>query len=79
MSGLVWVQTVLHRFSADDTRFKKIKVSAGYFFMLLSADFLSKSTFTKSYFRNTIRVLNSLDPNCLHRYSANNTCRQRVI
>ena len=30
--------------------------------VLSSADFFSKSTFTKNYFRNMIRVSNSLDP-----------------
>ena len=50
---------------------------------LSSADFLSKSTFSKTSFRNTIRVSNSLDPdqarqnvgpdlvpNCLKRLTA---------
>ena len=50
--------------------------------LLLSADFFSKSTFSKNYFRNTIRVSNSLDPdqgsNCLQRLSADETSRQRV-
>ena len=53
---------------------------------LLSADFFSKSSFSKNSFRNTIRVLNSIDPdqvrhfvrpdlglNCLHRFSADDT------
>ena len=30
--------------------------------LLSSADFFSKSTFSKNSFRNTIRVSNSLDP-----------------
>ena len=30
--------------------------------LLSSADFFSKSTFSKTSFRNTIRVSNSLDP-----------------
>ena len=36
----------------------------GYFFMLLwsSAEFFSKLFFQKHSFRNTIRVLNGLDP-----------------
>ena len=51
----------------------------------------SKSIFLKNYFRNTIRVSNSLDsdqdrhsvgpdldPNCLQSLSANDTRRQRV-
>ena len=51
----------------------------------------SKSTFSKIYFRNTIRVPNSLDPdqarrfvgpdlgpNCLQRQSTVGTSRQRV-
>ena len=55
---------------------------------MFSADFFSKSTFSKNYFRNTIRVSNNLDPdqvqhfvwpdlgpNCLQRLSAG---RQRV-
>ena len=49
-------------------------------FHLSSADSFSKSTFSKNYFRNTIRVSSSLDldqaqqfwpdlgPNCLQRY-----------
>ena len=55
---------------------------------LLSADFFLKSTFLKNYFRSTIRVSNSLDPdqagqnvgpdlgpNCLQRLSADDTRR----
>ena len=51
--------------------------------MLLSFDFFSKFTFSKEFFRNTIRVSNSLDlnqdsfsvdsdvgPDCLQRFSA---------
>ena len=58
---------------------------------LSSADFFSRSTFLECYFGNTIRVSNSLDPvqvrhfvwpglgpNCLQRFSADDTCRQRV-
>ena len=33
------------------------------FMLLSSADFFSKSTFSKNSFRITIRVLNCLDPN----------------
>ena len=53
--------------------------------------YFSKLTFSKSCFRNTIRVSNSLDPdqawhyvrpdmgpNCLQKLSADNTSRQRV-
>ena len=53
--------------------------------------FFSKSTFSKNYFRNTIRVSNSLDtdqirrfvgpnlgPNCLQRLTADDISRQRV-
>ena len=56
---------------------------------LSSVDFFSKSTFSKNYFRNTIRVSNSaaqgqarrsvepdLGPNCLQRLSADGTKRQ---
>ena len=56
-----------------------------------SADFFTKSTFLKNYFRNTIRVANSLDPdqaqhfvepdlgpNCLQKLSADDTRRYRV-
>ena len=59
---------------------------------LSSADSFSKSTFSKNYFRNTIRVSNSLDPdqarhfvgsdlspNCLQKVSADDTSRQRVF
>ena len=55
---------------------------------LSSADFFSKSTFSKNSFRNTIRVSNSLDqdqvrhfvgpdlgPNCLQKVSAEGTSR----
>ena len=58
---------------------------------LSSADFFSKSTFTKNSFRNTIRLSNRLDqdqarhlvgpdlgPNCLQRISADDTSRQTV-
>ena len=57
---------------------------------LPSADFFSKSTFSKNSFRNTIRVSNSLDPdqaqhfvgpdlgpNCLQRLSADDTSRHK--
>ena len=53
---------------------------------LSSTDFFLKSMFSKNYFRNTIRVSNSLDPdqvrhfvgpdlgpNCLQRLSADDT------
>ena len=53
---------------------------------LMSADFFSKSSFSKNSFRNTIRVSNSLDadqarlfvgpdlgPNCLQRLSPDET------
>ena len=53
--------------------------------------FFSKSSFSKNYFRNTIRVSNSLDPdqarhfvgpdlgpNCLQRLSADNTSKRRA-
>ena len=56
---------------------------------LSSADFFSKSTFSKNAFKNIIRVSNSLDsdqarhfvgpdlgPNCLQRFSADDTDRQ---
>ena len=55
---------------------------------LLSADFFSKSTFSKNYFKNNIRVSNSLDPdqaqhfvrpnlgpNCLQKLSSEDTSR----
>ena len=55
---------------------------------LLSADFVSKSTFSKNSFRYTIRVSNSLDPDqakhfvgpdlgpkCLQKLSADDTRR----
>ena len=58
---------------------------------LSSADFFSKSTFSKIFFRITIRVSNSLDPdqarhivgpdlgpNCLQRLSVDDTSRQRI-
>ena len=54
--------------------------------ILSSADFFSKSTFSKNYFKNTIRVSDSLDPgqarhfvgpdldrNCLLKLSADDT------
>ena len=48
---------------------------------LSSADF-SKATFSKNYFRNTIRASNSLNPDqctkCLQRLSADHTSRQIV-
>ena len=57
---------------------------------LLSADFFSKSTFSKNSFRNTIRVSNTLDleqarhfvgpdldPNSLERLSADETSSQK--
>ena len=56
------------------------------FLFLSSADFFSKSTFSKNSFRNSIRVLNHLDldqarhvvgpdlgSNCLQRLSADDT------
>ena len=56
--------------------------------LLLSADFFSKLTFSKNYFKNTIRVTKSLysdqdrdyvgpdlGPNCLHGLSADDKCR----
>ena len=59
---------------------------------LSSADFFSKSTFSRNSFRNTIRLSNSLDPdlagrligpdlglNCLQRLSADGTRRQRML
>ena len=54
---------------------------------LLFADIFFKINFLKNYFRNTIRVSNSLDlifigpdlgPNCLQKLSADDTSRQRV-
>ena len=58
---------------------------------LSSADFFSKSTFSKNYFRNIIRVSNSMDPEqarlfvgpdlgpyWLQRLSADDTSGQRV-
>ena len=58
------------------------------FFFLLSADYFSKSTFSKNSFRNTIGVSNSLDPdqvrrfvgpdlgpNCLQKLAADDTWR----
>ena len=36
--------------------------------VLSSADFFQKSTFSKIYFRNTIRVSNSLDPDQTRRF-----------
>ena len=60
-------------------------------YFLSSADFISKSSFSKNYFGITIGVSNSLDPdkarrfvgpgldpNCLQRLSADATRRQRV-
>ena len=58
-------------------------------YFLLSADFVSNSTFSKNSFRNTIRVPNSLDPdqhfvwpglgqNCLQISSSDCTSRQKV-
>ena len=59
--------------------------------MQLSSDFFSKSFFSKTSFRNTIRMSNSLDPdqaphfvgpdlgpNCLEKLSADDTSKQRV-
>ena len=52
--------------------------------VLSSADFLSKSSFSKNSFRNTARVvfehLVEPDPvlNCLQRLSADDTSKQRV-
>ena len=56
-----------------------------------SADFFSKSTFSKNSFRNTIRVSNGMDPdqdrlsvgpdlgpNCLQRLTSDDISRQRV-
>ena len=61
------------------------------FLLLSSADFLN-STYSTNYFMNTIRVSNSLDPdqtrhfvgsdlvlNCLQRFTADDTSRQRVL
>ena len=60
-------------------------------FLLWSANIFKSKTFLKKYFRNTITVSNSLDPdqdrrsvgpdlgpNCLQKLSADNTSRQRV-
>ena len=62
-----------------------------FVYFLLSADFFSKLTLSKTLFRNTIRVSSSLDPdqaqhyvgpdqgpNCLQRLLADDTGRQRV-
>ena len=59
--------------------------------LLSSADSFSKPTVLKNSFRNTVRVLNSLDPgqarqnvgpglgpNCLQKFSADKTSRQIV-
>ena len=59
--------------------------------ILSSADFFSKLTFSKNYYKNTIKVPNSFDPdrarhlvgpdlypNCLQRLSADDTSRLRV-
>ena len=64
---------------------------AGQFCMLFCRLPFSKSTFSKSSFKNAIRVSNSLNPNqaqhfvgpdmgpnCLQKLSAVNTSRQRV-
>ena len=53
----------------------------GKFFMLFCRLLnFSKSTVSKNYFRNTIRVSNSLepDPNCLQKLLAEDTSRQKV-
>ena len=60
-------------------------------FIFSSADFFSKSTFTKNSFMNTIRVSNSFDPdqvrllvgsdlapNCSQRVSTDDTSRRRA-
>ena len=68
-----------------------IQLHAGKFFIffLSPADFVSsKLTFSKNSYRNTIRVSNSLspdqaqhfvgpdlDPNCLQRLSADDSCK----
>ena len=64
-------QNCLQRLSADDTSRQRVKpgilllyvkkisipiISGILFAFLSSADFFSKSTFSKNYFRNTIRV-----------------------
>ena len=61
----------------------------GNFHAFLSSDFFSKLTFSKTAFRNTIRVSNGLDPNqnqhfvnpdlgpnCLQRLSANKASKE---
>ena len=68
-------------------------LSVGEFCMLVCRlqTYFSKLTFSKNYFRITIRVSNSLDPdqaqhvvgpdlgpNCLQKLSADDTSRQRV-
>ena len=60
-------------------------------FRLSSVDFFQNQVFRKKFLQNAIRVSNSLDPdqarqnvapdlgpNCLQRYSADDTSRQRV-
>ena len=60
-------------------------------FLVSSADFFQKITFSKSSFRNTIRVSNGLDadqdqlsvgpdlsPNCLQRLSTDGTTNKEV-
>ena len=62
------------------------------FFFFVACWFFQNQLFRKNYFRITIRVSSSLDPdqarlnvgpdhgpNCLQRLSADNTCRQRVL
>ena len=62
------------------TRFNTVGARIGTL-TLSSADLVSKSTFMKNYFRNTIRVSNSLDlgPNCFKRLSAADTTVKTVL
>ena len=87
--GAVWPGSTLLAILSQEFN----SLPTGYFFMffLLSADFFSKSTFSKKTFRNTIRISNSLNPdqarnfvwpdlvsNCLQKLLADDTSRQRV-
>ena len=49
---------------------------------LSSAGFVSKSTFSKNSFRNTVRASNSFGPDlvpyCLQRFSTDDASKQRV-
>ena len=83
LSKMITNLPILQGSDKPPTLITKLFACCVFFSLLSSADFFSKFTFLKSYFRNTIRVSNKLDPdqawhlvgpdlgtNCLQRLSA---------